>query len=65
MINAESKAVFGKLRTILNALVEQQVCPLLACLPPWSDAALGRDAIVELCENFEAVIKHVLLLLNC
>lgn len=51
--------------TILDAFFQQQTSVLSRGLPARRATSLGRDAIVELCENFEAVIKHVLLLLNC
>lgn len=52
------------MRTILDAFLEQDVRPFLAGLPPRRDAALGRDAVVELREEREGMLEDVLLLLH-
>ncbi len=47
---------------VLNAFVEEQVRAFLARLPPWRDAAFGRDAVVEAREEVERVEEDVELL---
>ena len=51
-------------RTIFDSLVQQQVRPLAARLPPRRDAAAGRDSVVEFREQFEGVFEDVTLLFD-
>ena len=51
-------------RTIFDSLVQQQVRPLAARLPPRRDAAAGRDSVVEFREQFKGVFEDVALLFD-